>query len=122
MPDSSIQLRKKRSLLPSWGALFVFLTVVLPTFWVVLFRRIFRGRRHPLWSFRKELVAEIARNTTLRLIDAPPDVLRARLMPAPLSWRVRLSVRHQRASHGSNYAEICTPRSWTSEAPTLLYF
>lgn len=43
-------------------------------------------------------------------------------MPAPISWRVRLAIRHQRTSHGSNYAEIFTPRSWTPEGPTLLYF
>src|SRR4051812_10397390 len=106
MPHSSIQLRTKRGLLPSWGALYVFLAVLLPTFWIVLLRRIFKGRRHPLWGFRKELVAEIARNTTLRLLDAPPEILRARLMPAPIPWRLRFSVRHQRASHGSNYAEF----------------
>lgn len=122
MPHSSIQLRKKRGLLPSWPALYVFLAVVLPTFWIVLFRRLFKGRRHPLWGFRKELVAEIARNTTLRLLEAPPEVLRARLMTAPIPWRLRFSVRHERGSHGSNYAEFFTPRIWTPEAPTLLYF
>ena len=122
MPQSSIQLRKKRGLLPSWGALYVFVAVGLPTFFVVLFRRLFKGRRHPLWSFRKELVAEIARNTTVRLLNTPPNVLRALLMPAPIPPWLRLWIRHERATHGSNYAEFFTPRNWTPEAPTLLYF
>ncbi|MFT3927418.1 MAG: alpha/beta hydrolase [Myxococcales bacterium] len=100
----------------------LFLAVVIPTFWVVLFRRLFRGRRHPLWSFRKELVAEIARNTTLRLLDVEPNVLRRSLMTAPIPLHLRFSVRHQRTSHGQSYAEIFTPRRWTPDGPTLLYF
>jgi monoterpene epsilon-lactone hydrolase len=121
MPESLIRLRK-RSLLPTWGAALLLVLVASPAFLVVLVRRLFRGRRHPLWSFRKELVAEIARNTTVRLLHVTPDVLRQRLMPAPIALAVRLSVRHERSRHGSSYAEIFTPRGWTPSACTLLYF
>lgn len=122
MTQSAFSPRKKRSLLPPWGALVLFVLVSLRAFWTVLLRRLFKGRRHPSWGFRKELVAEIGRNTTLRLLHVPPSILRARLMSAPIPLRVRLSVRHERGHHGLHYAEFFTPRAWTPDSPTLLYF
>jgi monoterpene epsilon-lactone hydrolase len=122
MPDSSIRRRKARPLLPPLAALVLFVVVAVSAFWVVLFRRLLRGRRHPGWGFRKEVVAEIGRNTTQRLINVTVPELRERLMPNPISLRARWSVRHQRSTHGSNYAEIFTPKGWTETGPTLLYF
>lgn len=122
MPHTSVEALQRRSLFPSLRALLLFVRVSVVSFWRVVFRRMFLGRRHPLWSFRKELVAEIGRNTTIKLLNVSPAVLREHLMTAPIPLGVRRSVRHERGRHGAHYAEMFTPRDLAPCAPTLLYF
>src|SRR5512146_1016808 len=89
--------------------------------WTVTWRRWFKGPLHPAWTWRFELLAEVARRGHERDLGESVETLRRNELPARIHPRLRREVRHEvAATLAGRPAEIFTPSSWTEGAPTVL--
>lgn len=100
----------------------VLLASGLGALWTVTWRRWFKGALHPAWTWRFELLAEVARRGHERDLGESVETLRKNELPARIHPRLRRQVRHEPdATLGGRPAEIFTPSAWTPAEPTLLY-
>ena len=90
-------------------------------FWWVLLRRLWKGPKHPCWSFRKEFVATMLRRGMVAIETLAPEDVRATLPSAPIPVSHRRLVRHDRGSLAGMYAEYLTPRGYEPGGTTILY-
>lgn len=101
-----------------------FIVVVLST-WTLLatvVRRLFRGAKHPSWSFRFELVVEVIR-AVMRLGHERMSIALQRQQPAlPLSPGIRRRLDWARSHIAGLRAETHTPKGWSAQDPTWLHF
>ncbi|MBW2522963.1 MAG: alpha/beta hydrolase [Deltaproteobacteria bacterium] len=97
------------------------LLVVLWTLLVVSVRRLFGRRGHPAWSWRLEVVAEVARYAAGLTVGVDPRRVRAALRPATLPAGLAREVEVEEVALGGLAAERHTPRGWSAGDPELLW-
>jgi acetyl esterase/lipase len=119
--QSEIRLKRPRRSFSLVEALTFGFTAVL-TFFVVLYRRLFVGKGHPQWSFRKELVTRLMRTTFERMVRMPPALMRERELPTPIGYRQRRAMVHHADTVAGIAAEVFTPNAFDRTGLTILYF
>lgn len=102
-------------------AMFGFILRAIWAFLVVGFRRLFRGPRHPEWSYRFESLAELIRNENARGFGLSPEALRRGFGATPIPTRIRRQIRHERTTFAGIPTETFEPLAWTESDPTILY-
>jgi len=99
--------------------------VILVGAWTILatvVRRLVRGPKHPSWTLRFEIVAEIMR-MALRLGHDTMSVEMQRLQPTPpLTRGIRRRLEWKREPIADLPTELHTPNDWETGAPTLVHF
>jgi acetyl esterase/lipase len=101
-------------------ALIFVLTTIVTVIWVAI-RRLFRGPRHPGWSYRYEVLAEVLRDANARGLSMPVTSMRRAMLNARIHPRIARLVAHERAPFAELRAETFTPTGWKETDPTLLY-
>ncbi len=100
------------------------MAIVTVCLWMVVgMRRLVRGPRHPQWSFRYELTAEILRRMTQRSRRLTPQQTRRLTPDAPVLPDVRRSTDFTRITWAGMPTEVHTPKGWDPDTgATILYF
>ena len=101
---------------------FILLVGVIWTLLLVFFRRLFKGPLHPGWTYRFEAAAEVVRKGVASGINLPVEQLRRGMISARIHPTLWKAVRHERTTFAGRPAETFTPKGWTPENATILYF
>jgi epsilon-lactone hydrolase len=97
------------------------LLVIVTCAWLVALRRLFKGARHPRWTYRYELIAEVARRQNERALGAPVERIRRALGGVPIHRSIVPALVHTRTELAGRPAELFQPKIWQEGDPTLLY-
>ena len=99
-----------------------FLLVLIGAMFIVTVRRLARGPVHPLFFWRKELVAHILRRGIQEGLNLPLAVARRRLPPAPIPRSLTGLVHHATGGKlAGRRVELMTPDGWREGLPEVLY-
>lgn len=88
---------------------------------VVTLRRLVGRRRHPAWTWRLEVAAEMARYAASLTSGVEPAEVRAALRPAALPPRLARQVGVEAVAVAELDAERLTPAGWREGEPELLW-
>lgn len=87
----------------------------------VFVARLFRGPKHPVWSFRTEFLVTFIRNQIELLFQVGPVALQAQPLTSPVDSSLPIKMRFQKIQIGSCNTEVHTPAGWTPADGALLY-
>jgi epsilon-lactone hydrolase len=99
----------------------LFVLMAMWTFFIVFFRRLFKGPLHAGWSYRYEALVEVMRKAMVLRAEVPVSLIRGRLLPARIHPSVRHAIDYARGTLSGQKTEIFTPKGWKETDPTILY-